>query len=450
MKRWIRRTGLSAAYLAVVAASVSAAVVLAPAQEVSVAGQTILVGAVRSPAVSGPGELDLFGQRLPTALRFPGPIRPRLELSRLTLTSELADLVDSPRPADRVGRALAGGWTRYVLAEAAIAGGCALLLSGALAGWLRMPRRRAVLTVVAAVLAVEAVNAGAVTASAVTAQARLSEVSSLGALVGRTKIGPVPSPSPGPASAAPDAVVIGDSTAAGVGNPLVPNPSAVARACGRSVDSYASALSGVTGRRVLDLACSGATIPAGLLGAQRAGQVTVPPQLDQVHAAGPVRTVIVSIGADDLQWATLLRLCAAKPTCDDNASTAYFQQQLAGFAVDYADLLRRLANLPAHPRILINLYYNPFDPGEHCLDRHGLTPAKQRSLIALLDALNNVLGNGARAAGATPVLPDFTGHQLCDRSPYVQGSGDPAPFHPNPAGELAIALADDHVLASAP
>ncbi|MEU0529005.1 hypothetical protein [Amycolatopsis tolypomycina] len=261
MKRWMRRTALAAAYLGVVVASLSAAVMLTPAQEVSLAGQTVMVGAVRSPAVSGPGELDLFGQRLPTEIRFPGPVRPRLQLSRLTLTTELGDLVDSPRPADRVGRALAGGWTRYVFAEAAIAGGCALLLGGALAGWLRLPRRRAVAAVVAAVLVVEAVNAGAVVATAVTAHERLSEVPSLGALVGRTKAGLAPAGAPGPAQAPPHAVVIGDSTAAGVGNAPVPDPDDVDRACGRSVDSYASVLAAVTDRRVLDLACSGATIP---------------------------------------------------------------------------------------------------------------------------------------------------------------------------------------------
>ena len=46
----------------------------------------------------------------------------------------------------------------------------------------------------------------------------------------------------------------------------------------------------------------------------------------------------------------------------------------------------------------------------------------------------------------TPVTPDFTGHALCDPEPYVQGLHASAPFHPNPAGQLAIALADQHAL----
>ena len=44
------------------------------------------------------------------------------------------------------------------------------------------------------------------------------------------------------------------------------------------------------------------------------------------------------------------------------------------------------------------------------------------------------------------VRPDFSGHQLCDPAPYVQGLHDPAPFHPTAAGELDIALADEHAL----
>jgi len=156
--------------------------------------------------------------------------------------------------------------------------------------------------------------------------------------------------------------------------------------------------------------------------------------------------VIVSIGADDLGWSTLLRLCTVTATCDDRASTAYFQQSLAAFTVRYYQLLRRLAALPSNPTVLVNLYYNPFDPGQHCLDGVGLTPSKQKSLTRLLGALNSVLANGARATGLIPVRPDFAGHALCDPVPYVQGLNASAPFHPNLAGELAIALADVQAL----
>jgi hypothetical protein len=81
--------------------------------------------------------------------------------------------------------------------------------------------------------------------------------------------------------------------------------------------------------------------------------------------------------------------------------------------------------VPSHPRVIVNLYYDPFDTSQHCLDKVGLDTAKERSLVGLLQALNGVLAKGAQASGLTAVRPDFTGHQLCDPVPYVQGSRPP-------------------------
>ena len=76
-----------------------------------------------------------------------------------------------------------------------------------------------------------------------------------------------------------------------------------------------------------------------------------------------------------------------------------------------------------------------------------MNAAKERSLTRLLQALNDVLANGARAAaGVTAVRPDFSGHRLCDSGPSVQGLHASAPFHPTAAGELAVALADEQTL----
>jgi hypothetical protein len=85
-------------------------------------------------------------------------------------------------------------------------------------------------------------------------------------------------------------------------------------------------------------------------------------------------------------------------------------------------------------KVLVNLYYDPFDTSRHCLDHVGLDPAKEKSLLGLLHALNSVLADGAQAAGLSSVQPDFTGHALRDPGPYVQGLHDPAPFHPTPPG----------------
>jgi hypothetical protein len=84
------------AAVAVVLAAVlaaCAALEITPMQTVSVAGQVIQLGAAPRLGLSGPGEVDLFGQGLPTAISIPGPILPKLQLSQITLNSELANFV---------------------------------------------------------------------------------------------------------------------------------------------------------------------------------------------------------------------------------------------------------------------------------------------------------------------------------------------------------------------
>ena len=69
-------------------------------------------------------------------------------------------------------------------------------------------------------------------------------------------------------------------------------------------------------------------------------------------------------------------------------------------------------------------------------------------MLSRLATLNSVLSRGAEAAGFLTALPDFAGHSVCDPTPYVQGLKATAPFHPTPAGGLAIALADASALST--
>jgi hypothetical protein len=75
-----------------------------------------------------------------------------------------------------------------------------------------------------------------------------------------------------------------------------------------------------------------------------------------------------------------------------------------------------------------------------------MTPAKARVLLARLGQLNTVLAQGAGLFGFGVAVPRFAGHELCTTDPWVQGPSDPGPLHPNAAGELAIALADQQAL----
>jgi hypothetical protein len=440
-----------AAALVTAAVAIGVALKVAPLQTVTVAGQVIKVGTTAPTlSFSGPGEIDLFGQSLPTHIQFLGPVRPRLQLTQITINSELTNFVQGAGPAgaERIlGDRLASGWIDYFAWETGLTAVGSLILLGALAGWRRLPHRTTLKLLAGGLVLTEVINLGAIMLTAYTAPSTLRQVRSLSQLVGseRTvtdarKGVPVP---PGVRL-----VVIGDSTAAGAGLPWVHDASRADQACGRSTDSYAEDLARSNGWQVMNLACNSATISQGLLGPEGRGGETEPAQIDALQRATHASAVIVSVGADDLDWAAMLRLCAVAKTCNDKATTAYFQQQLHSFSKNYLQLLDQLAALPSHPQVIINRYYNPFDLQLSCLSRVGLTAAKMRTLSSRLATLNAVLAKGAVEFGFTSVKPDFTGHQLCTTQPYVQGLGDSAPFHPTAMGQLAIALADQAALNS--
>src|SRR5580693_4278167 len=108
----------------------------------------------------------------------------------------------------------------------------------------------------------------------------------------------------------------------------------------------------------------------GLLGPQVLynGEIA-PPQLPEAEAATHAKVVIVSVGADDLQWGVMTQLCAATQVCNDKVSGAYFSQLLDNFTRSYYELLSDLVGLPNHPAVLINEYYDPFGPSLGCLQQ---------------------------------------------------------------------------------
>jgi len=156
--------------------------------------------------------------------------------------------------------------------------------------------------------------------------------------------------------------------------------------------------------------------------------------------------IIVSVGADDVEWSIMTRLCVASAVCNDKVSAAFFDSEIGAFTRSYYQLLADLAALPGSPAVLVNQYYSPFGTDIGCLSRYGITAAKEKVLLSRLGQLNTVLAQGAQTFGFGVTDPPFTGHELCTADPYVQGPGDPAPLHPTVAGELVIALADQQAL----
>ena len=140
--RRIVRALVGLATIAVITvASIGFGLRITPLQSVSALGQTVGVG-VTSPTASlrGPGEVDLFGQPLPTQARFVGPVRPRLVLTDITLNQQVAGLFSPDTQAGSaaaLGEQLANGWKRYFAWEITFVAVGALLLLGMIAGWRR-------------------------------------------------------------------------------------------------------------------------------------------------------------------------------------------------------------------------------------------------------------------------------------------------------------------------
>src|SRR3984957_9893282 len=96
--RLLRRFRTAAFYVltfAVVSAgAIWLALRVAPLQTVSASGQTAQVGAtLPNASLSGPGELDLFGQVMATKPQFPGPIRPKLVLEHISIDPQVVQVL---------------------------------------------------------------------------------------------------------------------------------------------------------------------------------------------------------------------------------------------------------------------------------------------------------------------------------------------------------------------
>lgn len=443
------RRGLARAVLtvgltmAVALCAIWTALAVTPMQEVGTVGQVVQVGAIGPVwGWSGPGELDLFGQELATQVTFAGPVRPRLEVTRITLDEQVASYLSQGTTAlqQDLGQALARGWVRYVAAQTACAGAVAVLLAGAAAGWFRLRRRGTVLAVAGGTVVTVLLDLALVAVSASSVPQALSQVTSLESLVGAADAS-LPVPARGGTDEAVQVLVLGDSTAAGAGNPVEADADGQDVLCERSSAAYAQVLAQTNTWTVQNLACAGATVEAGMLGAQSVNGTKVAAQLATAQKYTAVDLVIVSVGANDVQWDRMLEFCAVLD-CQDSATTAYFQQKLSDFSTSYYKLLKVLDDLPGSPRVLVNLYYDPFDDDLSCLEQVGVTQDKVDVMRERLAALNGVLRAGAEASSSVVAEPDFTGHGLCTDVPYVQDLDDGAPLHPNAAGELAIALAD--------
>ena len=149
-----------------------------------------------------------------TRPQFTGPIRPRLALEHITIDSQVVAMLrtDGPQQVElTLSQQLAAGWERYFLWETLVAAGFAAIPLIAVAALRGKPAIWKLLASGVAVVCV--VNVGGILLTASGTPRVLRSVKTLDDLVGVDPIrepAPVGKPQPGV-----QAVVIGDSTAAG-------------------------------------------------------------------------------------------------------------------------------------------------------------------------------------------------------------------------------------------
>ena len=451
---------------------------LTPNQQVLVAGQQFGVGA-RDPSLSlyGPAQLVQIGNTELDIrrLRIYGPLRPQVTLGPVQREAAVTTLRDPERrrqaQADAVDAVGAGflrwyGWATlgvlaFTLAVTAVAGLLRLRATlrrqsavqhrelTAAQVWQRSAGQLRGMTIVAVSITLLAwVAAGALAYSGTVGGLR--DVRSLSDLVGTSYVSPSAA---GPEVRGFTGAVIGDSRASRVGGPPVSAPSTEDVACVRSDDSLANELGRLTATRVLNLACPGASIAAGLRGPQQQGGLLLPTQVGLLKQVKGLTFVVVVIGPNDLYWGDFLAYCYAVENCQDRLTLGEFNYRLAAFDREYGDLLQDLNDLPGKPQIVVMTSYDVFEPDATCQDARGPTEARGLTtenigLLAERNAqLNDVLASGAEKYGFAVARPRLTA--LCTddyRLADIQGLDDPHPFHPTGVGMVRLAASVAQVL----
>ncbi|MER5864814.1 SGNH/GDSL hydrolase family protein [Kitasatospora sp. NPDC002040] len=294
-----------------------------------------------------------------------------------------------------------------------------------------------------------------------TSRTRLPAV--LGGLLAAAAIATLTAPAAQADTGAGSYVALGDSYAAGA---LVPNQSG--GLCLRSDQNYghlvAAALKSTS---YTDVTCSAAKI-RHLTEAQYG---VYQPQLNALAANTSLVTLGIGgndLGVSDLGVAELIATCVGGAVvnpfgtpCKDVYADGHWawrdwqfqwvygedklRTRIADAAPQLADGLRRIHAKSPNAKVLLVGYPSVVPAvGTNCIGRQPVTSGDVEYLHGVLSDLNAMLARTAAANGATYVdtATPTKGHDACSDTPWIEGllpSSPAAPFHPNAAGEKAMA-----------
>jgi lysophospholipase L1-like esterase len=290
-------------------------------------------------------------------------------------------------------------------------------------------------------------------------------------------------------------VVMGDSIASGEGVPDIDGRPATWQdeRCHRSARAGPALAAAALQERApetpitfVSVACSGATIDAGLLGGyegivHKSQRPLVPPQINAVeaiHARRPIDALVVSVGANDVFFGKVVKKCLGRmglPRRDCFASKVKFGGLKRGRAMRevVGDAIRGLENRYAalgaklkalNPRlgdVYLMQYFDPIAdaagntcPGRVLRIRQKALREARTALLAPLNAAGRTAAEDLDWHYVDGIEPLFRGHGYCAARPDLwvvrlqntlrQQGGITGALHPNAQGhrEIAARLAD--------
>lgn len=237
-------------------------------------------------------------------------------------------------------------------------------------------------------------------------------------------------------------VSLGDSVAAGDGLPE--DSGSVASLCHQSVEAYPHLVASNLTMQLHQFACSGAQVSAGILQAQTVGTQSVAPQLDAATPYLPGSDVVITIGANDVDWDNFLITCA-QSDCQTPANLTLFQTRLANLQTELNTMLSDIASHHPHT-VLLNTYYSIINNSDTCLQQFNINPTSIAWVNAREADLNTTIVAAAEQHHDLYATNTFAGHGLCSSDSWVQGLSGAAPLHPTYEGQFSIATTDETVL----
>lgn len=255
-------------------------------------------------------------------------------------------------------------------------------------------------------------------------------------------LGTIFAPVAGALPVSPTYAALGDSVAAGSGLPVLSGATSLDKKCERSSQAYPYQVATKLQTSVTNLACRGAKVDEGIYGKQSRSGTRVSPQLQTAFENGTPDLITATIGANDARWTQAIRKCYIR-TCGSKFDDVRAKVYRADLRIELYSMLHRINEKSDDnpPQVLLSGYYAPFS-GASCTDTNRISTTEQTWLNDQTANLNQAIQSVVPYFSFASYVPlDFSGHELCSSSPWVQGASSTAPLHPTAAGQTAIANA---------